>query len=547
MKKIRQKLASENTMDVADLTYVIDSLDIQTPFGKTELKNKPPFLPGQEEQLREELDKIEKLVLFVREHANIRNKINVDVFMCIKDITGSIVRSESEVLSVVELWEIKSLALAMDILKELLSSEGVELPQEYIPKDLNRLLSILDPRGDRLNTFYIYEEFSDKLMKLRSEKKLLEKTLRKSQKALKDEIGKEHDIYLSPKFEYVVSKTDAEEIEKVESTGYLEIAQQDYMTITYTLKKNEEALQISKRLDKLQLEIEEEEYEVRKKLSKDVWDNADILLENCDKIGKLDLNIAKAAHAVKYNCTKPEIVEEHILEFVDARHLKVEDVLKKKGDEYTPISISLKDGVACVTGANMGGKTITIKLIALMSFMTQYAMFLPCKNARIGLSNKIQMLIGDSQSVERGLSSFGSEIEELKQIIVGSQTRSIILIDEIASGTNPAEGLALTKSLIDYMKRKPYITVLTTHFDAAGREGVRNLQVVGLANVDFDVLNKEIKYADRCRRIEIIGNYMDYRLREVRGGAEIPKDALNVAKMLGLDGEIIDRAKEYLI
>ena len=131
------------------------------------------------------------------------------------------------------------------------------------------------------------------------------------------------------------------------------------------------------------------------------------------------------------------------------------------------------------------------------------------------------MLIGDSQSLERGLSSFGSEMEELKEILDRSKDRSLILIDEIASGTNPAEGLALTRSLVEYLKGKNYITLITTHFDihTAGTS-VENMQVVGLANADFEKLNKEIRYADRKHRIDIIGKYMDYRLTRIRGQEE---------------------------
>lgn len=159
----------------------------------------------------------------------------------------------------------------------------------------------------------------------------------------------------------------------------------------------------------------------------------------------------------------------------------------------------------------------------------------------------MQILIGDSQSVERGLSSFGSEMEELKEILDRGQDRSLFLIDEIASGTNPVEGLALTKSLIDYLKVRPYISLITTHFDAVTEENdVTNMQVRGLADADFRKLDSELHRANRRERINIISKYMDYRLYTVTENREIPKDALNIAKMLGLNEEIIEGAKKYL-
>ena len=236
-----------------------------------------------------------------------------------------------------------------------------------------------------------------------------------------------------------------------------------------------------------------------------------------------------------------------MVEITEGRQLQVEDILLSKGKTYCPVSISLADGVTCITGANMGGKTISLKLCGLVPILAQYGFFVPCEKARIGLSNYMQILIGDSQSVERGLSSFGSEMEELKEILDNSQDRSILLIDEIASGTNPVEGLALTRSLVDYLIGKSYITLITTHFEAVTEEnGVKNMQVRGLADVDFRKLDSELKYANRKERINIIGKYMDYRLYTVESQGQIPKDALNIAKMLGINKEIIDGAKKYL-
>ncbi|MCF0143860.1 MAG: DNA mismatch repair protein MutS, partial [Firmicutes bacterium] len=229
------------------------------------------------------------------------------------------------------------------------------------------------------------------------------------------------------------------------------------------------------------------------------------------------------------------------------RHLQVEEITKSKGGEYCPVSLSLKDGVTCITGANMGGKTVSLKLTGMIAILAQYGYFVPAEKARVGLSNFMQILIGDSQSIERGLSSFGSEMEELKEIMDNAKDRSLLLIDEIASGTNPVEGLALTKSIVDYLKEQNFISLITTHFETVtDDEDIVNMQVTGLANADFNKLNKEIRYANRRERIGIIQRYMDYRLREVGRRQEIPKDALNIAKMLGIDNTIIEKAKQYI-
>ena len=257
--------------------------------------------------------------------------------------------------------------------------------------------------------------------------------------------------------------------------------------------------------------------------------------------------MAKAAFSIKRNLARPEIVHEHVVEFENGRNLAVEEVVTRKGKEYCPVSLSLKDGVTVITGANMGGKTISLKLAGQVAILAQYGFFVPAERARIGLSSYMQILIGDSQSVERGLSSFGSEMEELKEILDKGQERSLILVDEIASGTNPTEGTALTKSLVDYLIERPYISLITTHFETVTeREGVVNMQVRGLADCDFVLLGRELQYASRKDRINIISKYMDYILCRVENETQVPKDALNIATMLGIDKVIIEGAKKYI-
>jgi DNA mismatch repair ATPase MutS len=157
------------------------------------------------------------------------------------------------------------------------------------------------------------------------------------------------------------------------------------------------------------------------------------------------------------------------------------------------------------------------------------------------------MLIGDTQSLERGLSSFGGEMEELREALDLSKPRTLLLIDELASGTNPKEGTALSKALVVYLMKKQYISLFTTHFDSVTEiPGVVNLQVTGLANADFDKLKRELKYANRKERIRLVAKYMDYRLMVVEGQRDVPKEAIHIAEILGLYDEIISTAKEYL-
>ncbi len=580
-----RRLANVKTRRETGLDYVMFSLDLNTPFGKKQLKEVRPYYPGEEAELRDELDRVEQMIAFVKQNQILTDKIQ-EVFMEVKDATLTIERSGSVTLSTVELFEIKTLLLQMRQLRKLTMEHEIgdyqsahcccaaetsadsaasearavdvpaaraegeaavdTVPEEYFLADTEALLDELDPRRDRMNTFYIYNEFSPLLEEYRTKKKEYEQQIRREQKQTREELRKKYGVQLTPKFDIVVAKSHPD-FEMIQSLEELEMTDQDYMSVTLQLKPTEKIYEFVQAAETLNAEIEQEEERVRELLSRKIAEKETVLLANCEKMGALDLALARAIYAIKHDLTKPEIAEEHVIAFEDGRNLQVEDIIREKGKTYCPISLSLADGVTMITGANMGGKTISLKLAGQIPILAQYGFFVPAKHAKIGLSNYMQILIGDSQSVERGLSSFGSEMEELKEILDKGQERSLILIDEIASGTNPTEGTALTKSLVDYLIEKPYISLITTHFESVTeREDIVNMQVRGLADCNFTLLNREIQHANRRDRINIISKYMDYRLYRVDSEAQVPKEALSIAAMLGINKEIIEGAKKYM-
>ncbi len=544
MSEKARRLANKKTRSETGLDYVIGALNLLTPFGARLIKEQKPFFPGQEEELRAELARVQRMADIAA--ANEREiSVLQETFMMMKDNSFTIERSATAALSVVEIFEIKSLLLLIDKVRR--TADKVLLPEEFVPEDITGLLDVLDPGHDRLNTFYIYDSFSETLAHLRSEKKELERESRKEKKRRRNELRAQRGLNLTPKFDITISKSDSERIEMIQEISELVKSEEDYMSVTFVLAPTEADNRMQKRIDEVVADIEEEELKVREDLSREIHKWEEELLEGCERIGRLDITLAKALLATRTNCVMPQISEEHVVEFTDGRHLQVEEIVQKKGGQYCPVSISLKQGVTCITGANMGGKTVSLKLVGMIAIMAQYGYFVPAASARVGLSNFMQILIGDSQSIERGLSSFGSEMEELKEMMDNSRDRSLLLIDEIASGTNPVEGLALTKSITDYLKQQPFISLITTHFEAVTEDsGIVNMQVTGLANADFDRLDKELRYANRRERINIIQKYMDYRLARVDNNREVPKDALNIAKMLGIDTNIIEKAKQYL-
>jgi DNA mismatch repair ATPase MutS len=162
----------------------------------------------------------------------------------------------------------------------------------------------------------------------------------------------------------------------------------------------------------------------------------------------------------------------------------------------------------------------------------------------LGLNKYIKTSIGDMQSTDSGLSTFGGEIKVVEEAIKRANENGLILIDELARGTNPEEGYAISKAIVTYLMNKNSITLLTTHYDnVADMESIQHLQVVGLSEIDFNILKENINPEDG---MEIINKYMDYRLKEVSANKIIPKDAINIAKLMGLNEEIIKIAEKIV-
>jgi DNA mismatch repair protein MutS2 len=170
------RLSNVKTRNETGLEHVLHDMNVLTPFGKKHLKEFVPFMPGEETRLEEEFQKIEELLCLYGEKPQ-KIDLLLETFMDMKDVSFTIERSKNNALTVVELFEIKSLLLKMRRLSEIL--EGEELSQEFVLLGTAALLDELDPRNDRLDTFYLYDEFSEKLAMQRKKKRDLELKIRR--------------------------------------------------------------------------------------------------------------------------------------------------------------------------------------------------------------------------------------------------------------------------------------------------------------------------------------------------------------------------------
>lgn len=540
-------ISKKNFSDL-DLGFVFDRLQVITPYGE-QAKNAICYYRSDEmPKLDHQFDLTERVI------ERLENK-RYDIlelkahFKEIKQLASTFERIEAqETLSITELFEIKHLALYMqkiiDLMKRIKWGETVG---DYMLDPISEVIELLDPEKSGVSTFYVYNCYSAKLAQIRDS--LTETEL---------EIKRQSDF---------IANTLADEGYKVNANGEVRIQQMHADRIQaakqhpllsyrmdiplYSIFRVKPDSRLEKTRDQLLIEQENEEFEVRTQLTLKLLDHLQLLRVNTERIGKIDLLIAKGQFAMAFHCTRPKFLtrsqeagnESDVLEIVGGRHLKVSYGLDRSGKVFTPVDIKVHRSVTLITGANMGGKTVSLRMIGQMVALAQMGFHVPCKSFTLYPLDFLFISVGDSQSIDMGLSTFGAEIVEIGEVIQRRDEHGMILIDELARGTNPKEGYAISKAVIEYMKPGNAKTIITTHYDGLTQsKGVSHYQVNGLANIDFEQIRSEIQ----SKGIGLLHEHMDYRLTEVSGDTEIPKEALRISEMMGLDQRIIERAKAIL-
>ncbi len=249
-------------------------------------------------------------------------------------------------------------------------------------------------------------------------------------------------------------------------------------------------------------------------------------LELCEKImSEIDFHFAKARYAVKLHSVEPELSSEKYIYFENMKHpllLEVtEDVVANNfeiGKDYKSVII---------TGSNTGGKTVTLKTIGLFILMAKSGMFLPCTCAKVYPFKNVFADIGDSQSILQSLSTFSSHMTNIIEILKQSSDDSFVLLDEICAGTDPVEGAVLAQSILEKLAQKQVTSVITTHYG--------ELKALEYSNSFFK--NASVEFNTETLQ-------PTYKLLIGIPGLS---NAISIASNLGLDKDIVDKAKNTLV
>lgn len=519
------------TLDQLDIPFVVQRLNTHSPYGEELRRNLPIHGLGEDAVLEEKYDQLEAAMEIVGKKKDAIAAIQ-SILCDFNQLRGTASRIRKGTrLSVLEFHELKTFAIGVQkLIKALESVYWQEQVGVFVPRSLEEVVRLLDPNDEGTQTFHIYSKYSEGLAQIRKDIELAQKEyVRVSGGILKELEAEGYSVVQG------VVRVRKNEAAKADADPRLVLRSESPTMRSYHVL---EAKEVEDRIERLKEAEDEEETRIRGVLTEALKAHIDAIEYAFDCIGNVDLCIAKAQFSIGHELTRPVIGLGVRLQ--GAFHLRVKHSLALQGKRFTPIDVDLKTGVSIITGANMGGKTVSIKLIGQCVLLAHMGFFVPARHAEIELYDRIFMSVGDDQNVDLGLSTFGSEMTKLIELLGTPFARAMVLLDELARGTNPDEGAAISRALVEHLLERKVRAVITTHFDGLTLvPGTTHYQVVGLANADLAQIKRE---GGQLRLHE----YMDYRLEEALPNREIPKEAIRISEMLGLSENIVSRARDIL-
>ena len=288
-----------------------------------------------------------------------------------------------------------------------------------------------------------------------------------------------------------------------------------------------ETLRISNEIQNLRIEERKEIIKILRQLTGMLRQVRQDILYGTENLGVLDFIHAKAVLARELQATAPRLSTDPVVELHQARHPLL---IRKIGHQnVVPLHLELgKNFVTLViTGPNAGGKTVSLKTVGLILVMVHYGIPVPVQpNSIVPVLERMMVDIGDQQSIEQDLSTFSAHIVRLKEMLANATPRSLLLIDEIGTGTDPREGSALAIAILEHLTRQRALTIATTHHGEL-KAFAHTAPAVENASMEFDLDTLQ----------------PTYRLRIGVPGSSY---AFEIARRYGLPEEILQKARDIV-
>ena len=290
-----------------------------------------------------------------------------------------------------------------------------------------------------------------------------------------------------------------------------------------------ETVELNNKIATLEAEEKQEIRRILLEITACVRDHLPTINQTLKILGELDFINAKARLSEQWRGNQPELCRERRLHLLQARHPLLLMQHDHDPEKVVPLTLKLKEDetTLLITGPNTGGKTVSLKTIGLLTLMVQAGLHIPAApDSEVCVFRHVYADIGDQQSIEQNLSTFSSHISHIVEILAEADEQSLVLLDELGAGTDPAEGASLGIAILEHLDRVRATCIATTHHDALKSYAYTHPRTLN-ACVEFDVNTLSPTY-----RLLI--------------GLPGKSNAYIIAERLGLPSAIIQRARSLM-
>jgi DNA mismatch repair protein MutS2 len=470
-----------------------------------------------------DIEKISKHLDITDEALRLYSSYNSVPIYKLKNVSDHLKRSEiGAILNIEELLDIHS--LLMNVMRIQLYAKKIELLDIVYFTDFCERMDGLKDLRDEIErcvdeSGFVKDSASFELRKIRRDIKSKESTIKRK---LDQIVATQSSMMSEP---IVTIRNDRfvipiKEEYKYSFKGIIHDQSSSGQTIYI---EPQSTVDLNNQVNELMMKEQAEIARVLMFLSGLVSTHSEVLRQNMYFLGEIDLMFAKGKYAIETNAVRPLINDKDNINLLSARHPLI------PADEVVANDIIIGSNyqTMIITGPNTGGKTVTLKTVGLLTLMAQSGIHIPCsKGSEIAVYEHFYADIGDRQSIELNLSTFSSHIVNIIDIVNAVNDKSLVLFDELGSGTDPKEGASLAISILEYTKEFGAKTIATTHYSEM-KEYAKKKEYILNASVEFNM-------------DKLVPTY------KLMLGAAGHSNALDISRQLGMNDTIIDSARTIL-
>lgn len=502
----------DHTFQTLEFYKILEVLEgfSHTEAAKEQIRNLTPS--RKESQVRKDLrDTTEARIIL--------DRMGIPPAVAMKDLTDIIVTAkQGGCLQAGELEQMGAMLTGVKRLKEFLNRcKNLEVSLAYYELELDPLSELSQLIYESIRNGRVEDYASRTLKNLRQEIGKVEERLRTKTES----ILRKNKKYFSDSFITIKNGRTCLPVKKdYKSMVSGSVIDQSATGATLFIEPAAVSM-LNGELEQLRIEEENEVRRILYTLTGVVEENLPVLEKNKHYLEKLDFLFAKGQLSLEMNGIQPSINTERYIQIIQGRHPLM--------DASTAVPLTFEIGKTeqgiIITGPNTGGKTVSIKTVGLFCLMAQCGLHVPCEEADLCMNSQVLCDIGDGQNITENLSTFSAHISNVMRILDSVNKESLVIMDELGSGTDPAEGMGIAIAILEELRLRGCLFLTTTHYPEV-KTYARETKGVTNARMAFDKNTLEPLY-----------------LMEIGEAGE--SCALAIAKRLGMPEEMVEKARAY--